>query len=114
MSYYLGNITLPRPKNFKKEIVEKSAKIVTLNNTTKKDIAGRKYRYILEFRFLTQDQINSILTEYDLMTTRDFRVDETNNTVASTPVHIEMAVREYNTPGTEYREDIVLILEEVS
>lgn len=114
MAYYLGNITLPRPKNFRKEVVEKSNKIVTLNNTTKKDITGRKYRYILEFRFLTQDQINLILTEYDLATTRNFSSDETNNTIASTPVHVELGVREYNTPGNEYREDIVLSLEEVS
>lgn len=114
MSYYLGSITLPRPKVFRKEIVEKSNKIVTLSNTTKKDITGRKYRYILEFKYLTQSQVTSILTEYDQLTTRNFSSDETNNTIASTPVHIEIEVREYNTPGEEYREDFVLILEEVS
>lgn len=114
MSYYLGNITLPRPKAFKKEVVEKSAKIVTLNNTTKKDITGRKYRYILEFRNLTQTQKNLILTEYDLLTTRDFSADEDNNTIASTPVHVEIDSFEYNIPGIEYREDFTLILEEVS
>lgn len=114
MAYYLGSITLPRPKVFRKEIVEKSNKIVTLSNTTKKDITGRKYRYILEFRYLTQSQVDSILSEYNLLTTRDFSSDETNNTIAATNVHIEMEVREYNIPGIEYREDFVLILEEVS
>lgn len=113
MAYLLGNITLPNPKSFRREVVEKSAMIVTLNNTTKKDITGRKYRYILGYRFLTQSEVASIMSEYDLETTRDFQVTETNLTVASTPVHVTIDRREYNTPGNEYREDLTLILEEV-
>jgi len=39
-------------------------------------------------------------------------VAEANLTITSTPVHIDIMRRAYNTPGNEYREDIVLILTE--
>lgn len=113
MSYILGSITLPNPVSFERETVEKSAKVVTLNNTTKKDITGRKERYILEFRMLTQAEVSSILSEFNLQATRNFSVSETNLTISATPVHVEIDRREYRTPGNEYREDITLTLEEV-
>ena len=114
MSYILGAVTLPNPVSFERETVEKSQKIITLNNTTKKDISGRKERFIISFKMLTQTEVNTILAEYDLQTTRNFQVTETNLTIAATPVHIEIDRRAYNTPGNEYREDITLFLEEVS
>lgn len=113
MAYTLGSITLPNPQNFQREYIETAAFILTLNNTTKKDLVGRKERYILEFTMLTQAEIASMLSEFELNTTRNFSVSESNLTIASTPVHIELERREYNTPGNEYREDIVLILTEV-
>lgn len=63
---------------------------------------------------LTQTEVTSILSEYNLLTTRNFTVNETNLAITVTPVHIEIERRQYNTPGNEYREDIILILEEVS
>lgn len=114
MSYTLGSITLPRPNAFRREVVEKSSKIVTLDNTTKKDITGRKERFVLTYTMLTQAEIASLLSEFDLLTVRNFTVSETNLTISATSVHIEYDVREYNTGGNEYREDLTLILEEVS
>lgn len=113
MAYTLGSITLPRPKSFRRETIEQSSTIRTLNNATKKDITGRKEQYILTFTKLSQALINSILGEYNLQTTRTFEVNETNLTIAATTVHIYLPDRQYNTPGNEYREDITLILEEV-
>lgn len=112
MSYLLGSITLPRPAGFQKEVIETAQKIMTLAGATKKDYTNRKYRYVLEFKYLTQAEVSQILSEYDLQVTRNFSSTETNNTIASTPVHIEIERREYNTPGNEYREDITLYLEE--
>lgn len=113
MSYMLGATTLKRPHSFRRVTIEKSAKIQTLDNTTKKDITGRKEQYILGYQFLTQTEMNDILSEYNLMTTRDFSVTETNLTIAATPVHIEIESREYGSAGNEYREDFQLILTEV-
>lgn len=113
MAWLLGSITLPNPSAFARDVIERSQKIITLNNTTKKDITGRKEVYTLGFQMLTQSEVNSILSEYDLQTTRNFQVTETNLTIASTPVHIEIQRRGYNTPGDQYREDVTLVLEEV-
>ncbi len=113
MSYILGDVTLPNPKAFFREQIEKSASIVTLNNRTKKDITGRKERFTLKYTMLTQVEVNNILTEWGYETIRNFSVNETNLTILSTSVHITIERREYNTPGNEYREDIILILEEV-
>jgi hypothetical protein len=111
--YILGDLTLPRPKALRRETIEKAVYHETLNGTLKKDVQNRKERFILEFRFLTQDQVNQILAEYNLETSRNFQSTETNLVIAATPVHIEIEGREYNTPGNEYREDITLILTEV-
>jgi len=111
--YTLGDITLPRPNAFLRKTLEKSASILTLNNTSKKDITGRKEQYVLTYKMLTQAEVNSIFSEYNLETTRSFSVAETNLTIAATTVHIEIEQREYNTAGNEYREDLVLVLTEV-
>lgn len=113
MSYVLGSTTLPRPNSFERRYIEKSATVVTLNNTTKKDITGRKEQFILGFRMLTQAQVNSILSEYELNVQRNFSVAETNLTISATPVHIECDRRQYATAGPDYREDLTLILTEV-
>ena len=83
-----------------------------LSGETKKDITNRKERYVLRFQYLTPSEVNSILSEYNLETTRNFEVTETNLTINSTPVHIEMQRREYASGG-EYRENLTLILTEV-
>ena len=115
MSYNLGLITLPTPKrgDFTRRQIETGAGFMTLDGTTKKDITNRKEQYVLSYELLTQAEISSILSEYDLQTTRDFSVNETNLTIASTPVHIDIKDRRYNTAGDSYREDLTLILTEV-
>lgn len=115
MSYTLGNITLPTPKpgNFTRRQVEVGGSVLTLNGRTKKDITARKEQYIIYYEKLTQAEVADIITEYNLRTTRNFAVSETNLTIASTPVHIEITDREYRTAGDSYREDLKLVLTEV-
>ena len=112
MSYILGAQTLPRPSAFFREYIESAAMILTLNNRSKKDLVGRKERFVLEFKMLTQLEVATILSEFDLNVTRNFSITETNLTLAATKVHIEITRREYNTKGNEYREDLVLTLTE--
>jgi len=111
--YVLGSLTLPRPNSFERRYIEKSSTVVTLNNTTKRDITGRKEQFILGFRMLSQTEINAIIAEYEMNTSRNFSVSETNLTISSTPVHIEIDRRQYATAGPSYREDVTLILTEV-
>lgn len=114
MSYVLGAVTLPRPHSFERQPIEKSAIVVTLNNTHKKDITGRKEQYILGYKMLTQDEVSSILSERDLDTPRNFSVSETNLTISSTSVLIQVDRRIYATAGPDYLEDLTIILTEVS
>jgi hypothetical protein len=111
--YTLGDITLPRPKNMVRRQVETGATVITLDGTTKKDIISRKEQFVLEYTLLTQAEVASILGEYNLQTTRNLAINETNLTVSTTPVHIEIEERQYNTKGNEYREDLTLVLTEV-
>lgn len=114
MSYNLGDIELPRPDRFVRETVETSTYNITLDGTHKKDITNRKERYVLEYSDLTQAQVNSILSEYNLEQVRDFSVSETNLTIAATSVHIDIDRRAYERKGSEYRENLNLVLTEVS
>lgn len=113
MSYTLGDTTLPTPVNFSRKYIETGSKVTTLDGTTSQDIMNRKEEYVLEFKNLTQAEVGNILSEYNLQTTRNFAVSETNLTISSTPVHIDITGREYNAKGNEYREDLVMVLTEV-
>ena len=116
MSYTLGTTTLPRPRpgKFKTKSIETSGSVTALNGTLKKDIVNRKFQYVFEYEGLTIAEVASILTEHDLQAVRNFVVDETNLTIASTSVHIEVTDREAHAGGLEYLEDLVLTLTEVS
>jgi len=114
MAYTLGDITLPRPASMQREPIETSVKHTTLDGTLKKDISGRKWRYVLYFQYLTQAQVSSILSEYDKKEAVDFAVSDGSLTIASTSVHVEVQSRGYEVPGSDYRENFVLVLEEVN
>lgn len=114
MSYTLGDITLKRPIRMFKQPIETSAKHITLDGTIKKDISGRQWRYVLFFQYLTQAQVAQIISEYDLKVARNFTVSDGSLSIGPTSVHIELGDREYSTPGSEYRENLTLNLEEVS
>ena len=112
MSYVLGSLTLPAPVEFNRETVETSVENLLLTGTTKKDIVNRKERFVLRFEHLTSAEVSSIMAEYDLQTVRNFAVSETNVTITSTQVHIDITNREYVT-GADYRENLTIILIEV-
>jgi len=111
--YTLGAITLPNPQEFYRDPVKVGTKHSMLDGTTKEDIITKKEVFTLVFRRLTQSQVNSIMTEYEKNSALDFAVSETNLTVNTTSVLVDMQRRAYN-KGGDYREDITLILTEVS
>lgn len=114
MSFVLGSTTLPSPISFEREIIEVQRVNLRLNGTTSRDFTTRKERFILEFQHLTAAEANEILSEYELDTTRDFSVTENTYAIAATQVHIEVSKREYTTKGKEMRENLTLILTEVT
>lgn len=113
MSFILGSTTLPMPVKFSRETIERAAVNETIDGTTKKDLTNRKERFVLEFKNLTQAEVSSILSEYNLQTTRTFQVTEDNLTISGTSVHIDIPSREYNQKSADYREDLSIVLTEV-
>jgi hypothetical protein len=113
ISFLLGAITLPNPKSFAREFVETSARNRTAEGKETERVENRKERFILVFQELTQAQAANILSEYQLGEVRSFQVTEANLTIAATDVLVDVSPREYQ-PGRGYRENLSLILTEIS
>ncbi len=113
MAYTLGNITLPNPKKLTREFIETGAENLLMEGKTTKRVENRKERFILEYQHLTPAQVNSILSEYQLLLVRSFTINETNLSIGPTDVLIDIQNREYPASGKLYRENLTLILTEV-
>lgn len=112
MAFTLGSTTIKDPVKITPKIIEIGNTNVSLTGRTTKDIRLRKNQWTVELQNLTSTQYNALIAEYDLLTTRNFEVSETNLTIAATPVHIDIPGYEY-LKGGEYRTTLSLILTEV-
>ncbi len=114
MAWILGSTTLPDPRGFRRRFAEKSTYHEMINGTSKKDISNRKERFELLFTRLSQATVAGILAEYELKKALSFSVTDGSLSIAATNVHVDVSGRDYNTKGSEFREDITLVLTEVS
>ena len=113
MTWILGSTTLPDPRGFSRKPIEKSTYHDMINGTSKRDISSRKEQFVLAFTRLSQASVASVLAEYGLLETLLFSVDDGDLQISETRVHVDISGRNYNTKGSEFREDIELILTEV-
>lgn len=113
MAYTLGDITLPRPKIFRRRFVETERSNTTATGELKRRITNRKEEFELVYQNIKTESIENILSEYNLQQVRTFTVTETNLTIAATDVHIDIRSRGYNPSQRDYRQDFVLVLREV-
>lgn len=113
MAWTLGSTTLPSPRGFSRRFAEKSTYHEMINGATKKDTSNRKEQFTLIFTRLSQAIAASILAEYELRQTLMFSASDGDLEIAETEVHVDIAGRDYNTKGSEFREDIQIILTEV-
>lgn len=113
MSYILDGVTLPDPRGYKLRYIEKKTDHDMINNATKRDTSGRKRQFFLTFTRLTQVVSAQIQGIYNQQKAVYFSSTETNNQIASTLVLMDITGRDYNTKGSEYREDFTLVLTEV-
>lgn len=114
MAWTLGSTTLPDPRGFRRRFVEKSTYHEMINGTSKKDISSRKERFELYFTRITQATVASILAEFELKQALSFSVTDGDLSIAATNVHVDITGRDYNTKGSEFREDVTIVLTEVS
>jgi len=114
MSYILGNVTLPQPKSFARRFIEKGRENLLIEGKSTKRVENRKEKFVLVFLNLTRAQMNSILSEYELEEVRSFQVTEPYLAISATDVLIDIAGREYVKSGGQYRQNLTLILTEIS
>lgn len=110
MSWILGSTTIPEPKQLTRNFVEKSTYHEMVNGSSKKDVTSRKEQFKLIYTRLSQDTIASILAEFALKQALVFSAESGELLIAARSVHVDIPGREYNTKGSEFREDIVVIL----
>lgn len=113
MSYILNSVTLPRPYGLERRPVEVAKTNTTLDGSSRKDIIKQKEIFILDYRNLTQSQVADIVAIYEGKSAVSFSVSDESLTISSVTVLVTMDARQYNSKGSEYREDFKLILEEV-
>lgn len=113
MAYILDGQTLKRPNKMDVRTEEVSKSHLTLNGEVKKDIVGFRKVFTLSFQGLTQSQLNTIKTIYDKKEPVSFSVSDGDLTISETRVWVKIQSEVYQTLGSDYRADVVLVLEEV-
>lgn len=113
MGYLLDGTTLPKPVRMERIPREISSQNQTLDGQVKKDIITQKEDYRLYYSMLSQTDVLTITTIYDKQEAVTFSVSDGDLTISEIDVFVNIESRQYNTKGTEYREDLVLVLTEV-
>lgn len=111
--YTLGTIILPNPKKFERRIIEKSVENLLMFGRSTKKLQHRKEQFVLTYQFLSQEQVSTILSQYELNTVLPFTVTDTEVDIAETNVLMDISNREYPPSGNEYRENLTIVLTEV-
>lgn len=117
MSYSLDSQTLRSPQEIIESNSTQYAQQRTLSGAINRDYFGsNKRRWVLSYRNTKKadfDTINTIYASYlSTGTTKEFVSDETNYTIASTLVHVDLVERGFSISGTDYISDFDLILTE--
>jgi len=66
MSWILDGNTLPRPVAYARKPLEISKENVTLDGSHRKDIVRQKWIHVLDFQYLTQAQVSTLVSIYGL------------------------------------------------
>lgn len=117
MSYILDGSTIRSPHNFEEVTDDQYVQHRTLDGNKHRDYFGSSKRV------WALDYINTKKADYDTIKTifdsykstgavKSFQSTETNYTVASTNVHIDLTRRNFSVGGTDYISDFTLLLTE--
>lgn len=117
MSYLLDSTTIKSPDSIKETNSTQVAQNRTLDGTVSRDYFGDNKRvWILDYRNTNKTQYDIIKTIYDsylsTATAKTWQSTETNYTIASTNVHVDLLERGFSVKGTDYISDFTLILTE--
>lgn len=110
MSLILNGTTIKQPSSVSRIPIEVDKSHITLDGVSKRDIVRQKETFVMTFTLLSISQVNDILAVYNLKTPVSMVFSDLS---VSTSVWVRIQSRNYDARGTDYRETIVLSLEEV-
>ena len=115
MAYILSSTTIRNPKSLTESNSTQVAQNRTLSGAITRDYFGSNKRvWTLEFENAKKtdyDTINTIYTAYlSAGTGVSWEVTETNYTVASVTVHMDLVQRSFKVRGSDYISDFTLTL----
>jgi hypothetical protein len=84
-----------------------------INGTSKKDVSSRKEQFLIGYTRLPQSTVAAILAEYTVRDSLPFSAEDGELSIAQREVHLDITGRDYNTKGSEFREDITIVLTDV-
>lgn len=117
MAYLLNSTSIRPPRQIKESNSTQVAQNRTLSGAITRDYFGNNKRvWVLDYRNVSKtdfDTINTIYQSYlSTGTTKSWQVTETNYTISSTNVHVDLLQRDFSVLGTDYISDFSLILTE--
>lgn len=117
MSYLLDSVAIRRPMNMQEQNTTQFAQNRTLVGSIARDYFGSNKRvWVLDFTNTTPADYTTIQTIYSSYLStgaaKSWSVTETNYTIASTSVHIDLTQRTFSIAGTTYISDFTLVLTE--
>lgn len=118
MAFILDSTEIRAPYAIKESNDTQVAQNRSLSGAITRDYFGsNKRKWVLSYRNTQKaeyDIIKTIYTSYlTLGTGKTWAVTETNYTISSTTVHIDLVERSFNIRGSDYISDFDLILTEV-
>ena len=117
MAYSLGGNTIKSPQSIEETNNTQYAQQRTLQGTVGRDYFGSNKRvWKLNYQNIQKADYDTINTQYQLYLTNNiaqaFVSTETNYTIASTNVHINLDSRGFSVGGEDYISNFTLILTE--
>lgn len=113
-SWVLGGTTLKNPQGYTPTEIEISSVITTAIGATRKQIRGKKLQHQIDWTLLTQTEVSDILSLYNQNTALDFTVTDGQLSIPTVSVQMDIMRRAHNAKGSEFREDISILLTEVN
>ena len=112
--YQLGSLELSAPKEFVREFIETGAANSLIQGKTTRRTENRKEKFTLTYLNLSQAEVDSILSIFNLGEVVAFTSTEDNLSISATNVLINVTDRQYVKSGGLYRQNLKLVLMEVN
>lgn len=117
MAYILDGSAIRAPTEFSEQNSTQMAVNRTLDGSIHRDLFGSNKRvWELSYTNVKKASYDQIKTIYDAYlatgTLKTWQITETNYTISTTSVHVDLVTRRFTVRGLEYLSDFTLVLTE--